>query len=1446
VKSNLGHTAAAAGAAGVMKMVLALQHGVLPRTLHAGVPSRQVDWSAGDVRLLTEPVAWPAGGRPRRAGISAFGISGTNAHLIVEEAPAAAAGAEDIGVPVPVPVPVLAGGPVAWLVSGRSEAGLRGQAGRLRSWAAGAGAGAAPGDVAWSLATTRSVFEHRAVVSGGGRDELLAGLASVAAGQPGAGAVSGRVRPGGAVRAGFLFSGQGSQWAGMAAGLHAASAVFAAVFGQACGLLEAELGVPVAEVALGTGPDGPGDARADQTLYAQPGLFAVQAGLVAVLAAAGVRPDAVAGHSVGEVGAAYAAGVLSLQDACALVAARARGMQKLPGGGDGAPAGGDPALAELDRVAAVLAHAAPRVPWAGALDGELVTAPQPGYWAAAARRPVRFADAVATLAARGVEVFLEIGPDGTLSALGPAIAEAAEDRPGGTFVPVLRKDTSAAAAVTAALAEVHVRGVAVDWARVLPGGQRVDLPTYAFQHQRYWPITATATAMAVNGAVAGGDGAGSASEAQFWAAVDGGHLRELAAALEIDEARPFSQVVPVLAEWRRRERGERAPSWRYAVSWSALADPGLGALSGNWLLVTPERAGDLAGEVSAWCRGTLTGRGATVVTVRAGGETGREELAALIRAAMEDDAAGTFTGAVSLLALEEAPLPRAPGVAAGLAGTVGLVQALSDIGLAASLWVLTQGGVAAVPGDTIVSAVQGQVWGFGRVAALELPELWGGLVDVPPVLDERAGSLLCGVLAGCGEDQAAVRPAGVFVRRMVRASAVPATERWVPSGAVLVTGGTGAIGGHVARWLASRGARKVVLTSRSGPAAAGAAALAAELAGAGTAVEVTACDSGNGGDIASLVARLAAETPPLTAVFHAAGIEFVGSVLQTSPADLAIALAAKAGGAAALDAATMGLDLEAFVLFSSGSAIWGSGQQAGYATANAYLNALADSRHARGLPATSISWGLWGGGGMGSGPGGAYLTRMGLREMDSGAAIQSLAQALDSGEQMLTVADIDWDRFAPVFTLRRPSPLISALPEATRALTQDIDTSSQIRALRERLARADEAEQDRIVTDLVRGAAATVLGYPSADAVERNRSFAEQGLDSLTAVELRNRLNAATGLRLSGLVAFDFPTPAALSRQVRAQLAPAATPAGAGGAQPDDGKSSGLRYAAIGGEPAKKSASHSLGGLYAEAVRTGRAAEIVPLLVGLAAFRPTFAGISDVASMPVPAPLSRGPQTPVMMFFSSFFGRSGIGEYARLAPGFRGVREVSAIPEPGFLAGEPLPATIDALVSVQAELIRRSADDRPLVLAGHSSGGMVAHAVAARLAATGAGPAAVVLLDRFSLRSDSLSGDQWSALVTGMLANSRVDDGGDEAWVTAMLHYCSFDWTDMDEIDIPTLLVRAADPVGEPTAGSADSKLSWELSSNLATVDVPGDHFSMLTDHAGTTTQAINEWLSAL
>ena len=568
VKSNIGHTTAAAGVAGVIKMVLALQHQMLPATLHAGEPSPHVDWSAGTVRLLTEAVPWPAGGRPRRAGVSSFGISGTNAHVVLEEPPSAEDGdaveaarsaGEGVNGPageVTAPVAVLAGGPGAWVVSGRSAEGLAAQAGRLAGFVA-SRPELDPADVGWSLATTRSVFEHRAVVTGGDREELAAGLAAVAAGNPAAGVVTGSAS--GAGRTVFVFPGQGGQWAGMGRELAAVSPVFAAKLAECGRALAPHVGWSLDEVLAGA-PAAPGLEAAD---VVQPVLWAVMVSLAALWEAAGVSPDAVVGHSQGEIAAACVAGILSLEDAAAVVALRSKALMALAGRGGmvsvaepsavvrerlGAWAGrlsvaavngpaatvvsGDlEALEEVtaqcaaqgvrvktlpvdyashcvqveairEEVLSALTAIAPgpaRVPMVSALTGEVLDGSEAdaGYWYESLRSPVEFDRAIRVLTASGHGVFVEVSPHPVLAAaITDTLEEAAGrlDAPAPVVTGTLRRDDGGPDRWLASLAGVFVRGVAVDWAAVLGGGDPVELPTYAFARQRFWPAPAVVPA----------------------------------------------------------------------------------------------------------------------------------------------------------------------------------------------------------------------------------------------------------------------------------------------------------------------------------------------------------------------------------------------------------------------------------------------------------------------------------------------------------------------------------------------------------------------------------------------------------------------------------------------------------------------------------------------------------------------------------------------------------------------------------------------------------------------------------------------------------------------------------------------------------------------------------------------------------------------------------------
>ncbi|OBI14789.1 polyketide synthase, partial [Mycobacterium sp. E2462] len=525
IKSNMGHTQAAAGVAGVIKMVLAMRHELLPATLHVDEPSPHVDWSAGSVSLLTEPRQWPANGHARRAGVSSFGISGTNAHVIVEAPPAAPTRVAE-GPKLPV---------VPWVVSAKSPTAVPAQAARLAAHLR-ARDDLDPADVAWTLAG-RSPFEHRAVVVGSDRDRLLAGLDELAGGEP-LSVIQGTVTPSG--KTVFVFPGQGSQLLGMGMGLHAGYPAFAEAFNTVVAELDRHLLRPLREVMWGHDED-----LLNTTEFAQPALFAVEVALFRLLESWGITPDFVMGHSVGELSAAHVAGVLSLQNAAVLVAARGRFMQALPSGGamvaaaategdvrplltdevgiaavngpasvvisgsedavlaiaDRLRADGrrvhrlavshafhsplmDPMVDEFAAVAAGLPVGRPTIPIVSNLTGQLAgdDFASAAYWKRHIREAVRFSDSVRFAHAAGATRFLEVGPSGGLTA---SIEESLPDAPVGTM-SALRKDRPEPETLTTAIAQGFVTGMAVDWRAVIGAANFVELPTYAFERRRFW------------------------------------------------------------------------------------------------------------------------------------------------------------------------------------------------------------------------------------------------------------------------------------------------------------------------------------------------------------------------------------------------------------------------------------------------------------------------------------------------------------------------------------------------------------------------------------------------------------------------------------------------------------------------------------------------------------------------------------------------------------------------------------------------------------------------------------------------------------------------------------------------------------------------------------------------------------------------------------------------
>ncbi|CAI7977523.1 trimeric autotransporter adhesin [Frankia sp. Hr75.2] len=1536
LKSNIGHAQAAAGTAGMIKMIEALRHETLPASLHITVPTPHVDWATGALTLLTQPTAWPATARPRRAAVSAFGVSGTNAHLILEEPPGPAripaqatptaaptGAAEDRDAVRGGDTPERAANlPTTVILSARGDEALRAHAARLADHLAGH-PDVTVDDAAHTLGARAQFPTRAAVVLDGPPTErashLVRALTTLAAGRAAPALIRGSTPADLAgARIAMVFTGQGSQLHGMGRRLHASYPAFARALDAACDRFEPHLDEPLRDVMFAA-PDTPPAVLLDQTLYTQCALFAYQSALFRLLESFGVTPHLLLGHSVGELTAAHVAGVWTLSDTAALVAARGRLMQScVPGAmaavgatedevrrcldeyggrvdiaavngptavvvaGDydavgalaahwaeqGRPTRGlavshafhsahmDPVLDRFAAVARTLAHRPPAVPIASALTGRLSTDPDapvdltdPAYWVRHIRETVRFHQAVTRADAENITTYLEIGPKPTLT---PYLGDA-------RVVTAARRGQPETTALHIGLAELHTHGTPIAWraannphaASRRPAHRH--LPTYPFQRRHHWtdPIRRSAPPGAP-----GPDG------------------------------------------------------WRYRISWRSRPVPSTGALpgtdgtppplTGRWLLPLPP-AGVTDEEISrvSWIVERL---GGTVLRVPLRHEDAdRARLAARLRALGRPGAIAGRGGVLSLLGLDTTRHPDHPALTTGFALTCALAQALHDIELDAPLWTLTRGAVrtgaaaATAASDRILDPAGALLWGLGRSLALERPGAWGGLVDIPAELDDTTlGWLGAALTAPDGEDQFAARPAGLLVPRLVRETTPVTTAPWDVRGAVvLITGGTGALGTRIARRLARDGARRLILASRRGPDAPGAAELCAELTALGVQAVVRRCDAsaadagtaaaagtgtgtGTGtGQLAALVRELAADPEaPLTAIVHAAGVDGPMAALpELDLGQIAAVLAPKAGAAELLHEAAGTIPL---VFLSSVSATWGSGGQAPYSAANAYLDALAAFRHASGHPATSVAFGPWAEAGMGAEPARRdYLHRRGLNPLTPDRAIDALAQAVGTGRPgPVTVADVDWARFLPAYTAARPSRLFDELratadeaASPAAAGTQPADLTGAPRGdgaePGDDLAALPAAERGRALRELVRAEAAAVLGHREADEVETGRRFLELGFDSLASVQLSRRLAGATGVALATAAVFEHPTVADLADHLHALLAsrpaPGATGAGVGAVGAVGAVGSGTRTgtgwtstsASAAGGPAVGGAEPvGVRGLYRQACADGKFAEGVGVLRAAAKLRSTFTAPSELARRPRPVTLASGPAGPALVCLPSMVAPSGPHTFARLALHLHGRRAVHALAHPGFGDGELLPATADLVVDLHAETVAAHFPDTPVALAGYSSGGWLAHAVAARLEARGIHPSAVVLLDTW-LPGDRIPEADIAEELRGIAVNDQAFALMTESQVTAQGAYLDlFEGWKPTSVRAPIVLVRAVqrmpgqradpDPAG-PVTGWADE---WDLA--FDTRDTAGDHQSMMNEHAGSTARTVHAWLGDL
>ncbi|MFF8446002.1 SDR family NAD(P)-dependent oxidoreductase, partial [Streptomyces californicus] len=755
------------------------------------------------------------------------------------------------------------------------------------------------------------------------------------------------------------------------------------------------------------------------------------------------------------------------------------------------------------------------------------------------------------------------------------------------------------------------------------------------------------------------------------------------------------------------------------------------------------------------------------------------------------------------------------------------------------------------------------VWGLLRSAQSEEPERFA-LLDVD---DQDASLRAVPAALATGEPQTAVRGGTVLVPRLAGV-APTAVAPAALGGTVLVTGATGALGRLVARRLVTEhGARRLVLASRRGPDADGAAELLASLAELGAEATAVACDLADRDAAAALVAA----HPDLGAVVHIAGALDDGVISSLTPRKLDRALRPKVDAAWNLHELTRGLALTAFVLFSSAAGTFGGPGQGNYAAANAFLDALAQHRRALGLPAASLAWGLWEErGAMTDAVQDTDVSRMnrsGFAPLTAGEGLALFDAACRTDAAVLVPVRLDRAALRAQAAAGFVQPLLRGLIRvpARRAAAEA--------GVVERLAGLSPAERDEALVVLVRTLVASVLGHDGADAIEPGRGFIEYGVDSLAAVELRNRLNAALGLRLPTKLLFEYGTPVALAQHLRAELTAAftavsAAPAAGRTADPGDqadsiaalyqqaceqGKFDEARQllrAVAEIPPAAGTSLDSLAGMYRQASDVGSFDAAAELLMAASLARPTFSDPAQLAKRPALVPFVRGPQGPAVVCLTSISALAGPHQYFRFASALRDLRDVSVLTAPGYVDGEPLAEDLDALARLQAEaIVAEYPQSGSFAVAGSSAGGWLAHAAAAHLERMGVRPAGVVLMDTYLPEASRIT----DRIRPGMVKEGydREDAYGymDGIGLTAMGWYLRMfgGFWKPAPIEAPILLVRADEYMADGT-GTTPSAGEWQAywEQPHEAVDVPGNHFTMMETHASTTASAVHAWLSRL
>ncbi len=1154
VKTNIGHLEAASGIAGIIKVVLSLQHREIPPHLHLNQLNPYISLEGTTFSIPTECQPWSAG-TERLAGVSAFGFGGTNCHVILEEAPA------DFSLPKSIERPLH-----LLTLSAKSEKALQELAQSYVDFLV-THPGTSLADVCFTANTGRSHFDHRLAVLAESTVQLHEHLEAFGSGRDAI--VSGQVNSKKRQKIAFLFTGQGSQYLGMGHQLYETQPIFRQTLDHCDKILRPYLEQPLLSVLY---PEA-GITPLDETAYTQPALFALEYALFQLWHSWGIEPAVVMGHSVGEYVAACVAGVFSLEDGLKLIAERARLMQALPQEGEmvavfaneaqvataiqpyaqevaiaaingshivisgqrdcvqaaiaSLPEGVrtkklqvshafhsplmEPMLAAFERVCADVAYSPPRLKLISNVTGAIATdeIATPEYWCRHVRQPVRFAASMDTLDQQGYELFVEIGPKPIL--LGMARQCLPEKI--GIWLPSLYQGQQDWQQILQSLAALYVRGVPVDWSgfdREYPRC-RLQLPTYPFQRQRYW------VELAENGHLTA-DLSPENAQSSMIKLLSQGNTQQLVQRLEItgelskDELKLLPKLLEVLV--KQQQQALSFKDWFYEVEWqpkprqlTTTEENGFHE-PGSWLIFA-----DMGGVGQALAK-LLQERGHRCILVYPGDTYQNKDGAWSVNPSNPADFERLFQEIGTLerplqqvvhlwsleaeLATELTISSLEQAQALGVGSVLHLLQALvkHKESILPRLWLVTQGAVPV--GSSLPSVAQAPLWGLGKVVALEHPELWGGMLDLAPEsTEDEATKLLAEIEDSQEEDHLAFRDGNRYVARLVRKQ-LPESQgvAFQSDGTYLITGGLGALGLSVAQWMVEQGARQLVLTSRRGASSEVQETLS-QLEQAGAKVLVAQADVSNEGDMVRVLAEVKASMPPLRGIVHAAGVPGYEAIKDMELNTLESMLRPKVVGTWILHQLTQEIKLDFFVSFSSIASVWGSKGQAHYAAANHFLDVLAHYRHRLGLPALSVNWGPWAGGGMALAEFQTFLTRMGVAGLEPEQAISALGYLLGTNSVQTTVANVDWSLFKGLYEARGKGALLEQIEGQSQ---KAVEQSGQRSEVLQQLETAAVSDRHSLLITYLQGEVAKVLRLSQLP--DPQQGLFDLGMDSLMAVEL--------------------------------------------------------------------------------------------------------------------------------------------------------------------------------------------------------------------------------------------------------------------------------------------------------------------------------------------------------